>query len=453
MSLAQSEEFRAKVRDWVASIDQQTNYHSLELPDGVIVPGVIPIDALQQRLRDLEVPGQLQGLRVLDIGAASGWNSFELEKRGAEVVAIDCVEYREFSSMIAVLDSSVDYRIVDVDEMSSQILGTFDVVLFLGVLYHLRHPLLALEQLCSLTRDIAYVESYVTDSSDSRSDQVSMEFYEIDELGGQIDNWFGPTTNCLLALCRAAGFASVTLQYSRGGRAGLICRRKWEAPPICPQEQPPVLVAAVNNRSHNNEFHLGLDEYICIYFDCEKFVDRHGLLIEVGGFGIAPMIVACNAQGEWQANSRLPPGLPVGEHAVKIRFPGSAYSNSYVIELKERVERRRPQRFEVAREITESPVELYRVVNSKDGSQLFHGHRAERLSASFRSTEKGLGPATVSMECGGQAMSIDLLIELGGGAWQVNAKLPPSLESGSHPVRLRTAKSNFSAATSVRLER
>ncbi len=234
VSLMQSDEFRSRVQEWVRSIEERTNYHSLDLGNGTIIEGVISVDALRSRLHDLEVPESLEGRRVLDVGAASGWNSFELERRGAEVVAIDCVAYEEFRYASSLLNSTVDYRMVDVDEISPELLGTFDIVLFLGVLYHLRHPLLALEKLCAVTREVAFVESFVTDSLMSPSGQTSMEFYEIDELGGQIDNWFGPTTACLVALCRSAGFATVQLQYSQGGRAGLICRRKWEAAWMAP---------------------------------------------------------------------------------------------------------------------------------------------------------------------------------------------------------------------------
>ena len=93
------------------------------------------------------------------------------------------------------------------------------MVFFLGVLYHLRHPLLALEIVCGLTTEVAIVESFVIDAETWKEHQnaiPTMEFYETFELGNQYDNWNGPTVACLLAMCRAAGFARVELMYAGG---------------------------------------------------------------------------------------------------------------------------------------------------------------------------------------------------------------------------------------------
>ena len=72
-----------------------------------------------------------------------------MERRGADVVAVDCVEFEEFHMARKLLGSSVDYRILDVDELTPQRVGRFDYVLFFGVLYHLRHPLLGLERIAA----------------------------------------------------------------------------------------------------------------------------------------------------------------------------------------------------------------------------------------------------------------------------------------------------------------
>src|SRR5712692_2388805 len=159
-------------------------YHSLELPDGRVIEGIISLDQLRSRFARLGLPDDLRGKRALDIGAWDGWFSFEMEKRGAEVVAIDCADVESFRYARKLLGSKVDYRILDVLELSSHELGRFDVVLFLGVLYHLKHPLLGLETVCRLTRDIAIVESFVIDEATGGIPQL--EFYETDELGGQL---------------------------------------------------------------------------------------------------------------------------------------------------------------------------------------------------------------------------------------------------------------------------
>src|ERR1019366_4993208 len=122
----------------------------------------------------------------------------------------DNPRFREIS---AVLGSHVDYRQMDVYELSPERIGRFDIVLFLGVLYHLKHPLLALERVCSVTTGMAAVDSIVLKEEHRPGADVDsrpiMEFYETNELGGQTDNWIGPSLPLLLAFCRTAGFARV----------------------------------------------------------------------------------------------------------------------------------------------------------------------------------------------------------------------------------------------------
>ena len=88
--------------------------------------------------------------------------------------------------------------------------------MFLGVLYHLKHPMLALEKVCELATDMVCVESFVIDDGSDPAAKPVMEFYETTELCGQFDNWVGPNTACLLAMCRAAGFARVQSRKRAG---------------------------------------------------------------------------------------------------------------------------------------------------------------------------------------------------------------------------------------------
>ena len=95
-----------------------------------MIPGTIPIQALTAHLDAFGLPQDLTGKRVLDVGAAIGWCSFEMERRGAEVVAVDCVEYEDSGVARKPLNSSVHYRILDVDELSRENLGEFNIILF-----------------------------------------------------------------------------------------------------------------------------------------------------------------------------------------------------------------------------------------------------------------------------------------------------------------------------------
>ena len=105
----------------------------------------------ERRLRLIRIPEDLTGLSVLDIGAWHGYFSFECERRGAErVLAIDNYAWNrfgmdEFLSARDRLKSKVEHRKGDVHDLDERDVGQFDLVLMLGVFYHLRNPLAALE--------------------------------------------------------------------------------------------------------------------------------------------------------------------------------------------------------------------------------------------------------------------------------------------------------------------
>ena len=214
------------------------------------------------------------------------------------------------------LGSGVELRVLDVDELSPETAGLFDYVLFLGVLYHLRHPLLGLEKICSVTKEAAFVESYVTEGAEHNL----LEFYETTELGGQVDNWWGPNTQCLLAMCRSAGFARVRLEGVAGGRARVTCWRHWEPPDPNPTEPAPWIHAAINNRTNDIYFHHGKDEYVCLYFKSpEKDLKLGQIRAEIDGYGVPSLVLADLGRNGWQVNFRIPPWLEPGPHEVRVR--------------------------------------------------------------------------------------------------------------------------------------
>src|ERR1041385_1667364 len=133
------------VRHWNQQLSTTGWWHSFELPDGSVIQGVCDLPGLRLRLAQFPIPDDLRGKRVLDIGAWDGWFSFEMERRGAEVTAIDSAEHTQFRVARDLLGSKVDYRIADICRLCSKDIGRFDIVLFFGVLYHVKHPVLALE--------------------------------------------------------------------------------------------------------------------------------------------------------------------------------------------------------------------------------------------------------------------------------------------------------------------
>src|SRR5437870_7721511 len=136
----------APIDDLKQRVDRIRWWHTIDLGGGVITPGAS--DNLKT-LPKLGLPERLDGKAVLDIGAWDGFYSFEAERRGAaRVLATDSFSWdgggwgRKDGFELArhALRSHVEDRTIDVLALSPDIVGTFDVVLFLGVLYHMRHP-------------------------------------------------------------------------------------------------------------------------------------------------------------------------------------------------------------------------------------------------------------------------------------------------------------------------
>jgi tRNA (mo5U34)-methyltransferase len=196
-------------------------YHSIELPDGGVIPGIQSLETQRARIAQFPIPEDLRGKRVLDIGAWDGWFSFEMERRGASVVAVDATKRTRFLEAKAMLDSKAEHVVADICYLTPRDIGYFDIVLFFGVLYHLKHPMLALERVCELTTDLACIESFVTDEQPFGT-VPTMEFYEGTQLAGQFDNWVGPNISCLMAMSRTAGFARVDFKSVMDGRAHVI---------------------------------------------------------------------------------------------------------------------------------------------------------------------------------------------------------------------------------------
>src|ERR1700688_21458 len=148
MSQARNDNITSETRKQIDQLHALGWYHSMELPDGSVIQGLQSIELLRKRLAQFPIPLDLRGKRVLDIGAWDGWFSFEMERRGAEVVAVDVARQKPFLEAKKLLNSKVEYVIEDVCRLNPATLGTFDIVLFLGVLYHSKHPVLALERVC-----------------------------------------------------------------------------------------------------------------------------------------------------------------------------------------------------------------------------------------------------------------------------------------------------------------
>ena len=197
----------AELREAVRRYDW---YHSIELRPGIITPGRA---AERNVLPFLGIPDDLSGKTVLDIGCWDGFFSFECERRGAKrVVATDVWETLgrdAFDFARAELGSAVEPVQASVYDLPDVLAERFDLVLFLGVLYHLKHPLLALEKVAEVTAPggLAIVETAV--DAESLMDRPLMAFYPGDELNGDPTNWWTPNVPALASMLGVSGFGDV----------------------------------------------------------------------------------------------------------------------------------------------------------------------------------------------------------------------------------------------------
>jgi tRNA (mo5U34)-methyltransferase len=217
-----------KVRAEIANLNW---YHQIDLGDGIVTPGV---DDTPSRMAPLELPSDLSGKSVLDIGAWDGVFSFEAERRGAgRVLATDSFCWsgegwgtkEGFLTASRILGSRVDDLEIDVMDLSPERVGTFDLVLFVGVLYHLRHPLLALERVASVTGDQLIFDSHT--AMIEESDPV-MLFYPGTELNDDPTNWWGPNPPAVEAMLREVGFRRIERVHPELIQDGRLILHAWK---------------------------------------------------------------------------------------------------------------------------------------------------------------------------------------------------------------------------------
>lgn len=177
-----------------------------------MTPGV---DNTPSRVEMMGLPRSLAGKTVLDVGTYDGYFAFEAERRGAaRVVASDSVcwtlvgmgDGRGFDIAHDALGSRVEKRLISVEDISPDTVGLFDVVLFLGVLYHAQDPMQYLRNVHSVCRETLVVETYY-DGADY--DRPMMVFYPKDTLEGDPSNFWGPNPACVEAMLLEVGFRTV----------------------------------------------------------------------------------------------------------------------------------------------------------------------------------------------------------------------------------------------------
>jgi tRNA (mo5U34)-methyltransferase len=222
--------------------------HSIDLGLGVVTPGVKTPAFHAKELEALQLPG-LRGKSVLDIGAWDGFYSFAAEQRGAErVVALDHFVWaldweaknrykadckrqrippqpfdripglwrfdtlpgkRGFDLARQALNSRVESVVCDLMTADVAAIGQFDVVLYLGVLYHMENPLESLRRVRQLTREVAVIETEAVAISGFENRPFCEFFPPKAKLSEDPTNFWAPNAAALMGLCEAASFSRV----------------------------------------------------------------------------------------------------------------------------------------------------------------------------------------------------------------------------------------------------
>jgi len=202
-------------------------YHNLNFSGINTNPTDTEYPARRWRIVEPYIPKNLQGKSILDIGCNSGFFSLEMKKRNADrVVAIDFMPYLLSQVRFASywFDLPIEPRLLDVYDVA--LLETqFDLVVFLGVFYHLKHPLYALEKVASICKDILIFQSlmrgstddfipadnYVYEDNSFFEDPAYPRMYFIEKsFHNDASNWWIPNRSCLTAMLRVAGFKNIT---------------------------------------------------------------------------------------------------------------------------------------------------------------------------------------------------------------------------------------------------
>lgn len=210
-------------------------YHRIELPDGVVTPGAMPLAPEIYQLPDFT------GKRVLDVGSWDGYFTWAAIKGGAsEVIAID--DFSDMKGAGGIAEKAEGMRpwqtwdicrealgVTNCDRINMSVydvaperLGKFDIVLFYGVLYHCRYPMLALDKLAAVCAGEIRVETAICDDYSPyhgghgfgypTSDRHCLaEFYPGSEYGSNATNWWAPNLRCLKSMMEAAGFSDIQL--------------------------------------------------------------------------------------------------------------------------------------------------------------------------------------------------------------------------------------------------
>ena len=224
-------------------------FHNLHLPSGHQTAADHPLgDFPRVKWWELagSLPEDLTGWRALDVGCNAGFYSFALAKRGADVLAIDSDDHylrqARWAAEKLELADRIEFerlQVYDVARRSER----FDLVLFLGVLYHLRHPLLALDLLAEKVDRLLVLQTLTMPGEDDLRPPADLPFDSRERLldprwpkmaflerrfADDPTNWWAPSHACVEAMLRSSGLEVV----ERPGYQLWVCRPRGLPPAV-----------------------------------------------------------------------------------------------------------------------------------------------------------------------------------------------------------------------------
>ena len=215
-------------------VDSIVWFHGFTFPNGVKATGRKggPNKDAEEILRR-EAPAvfkyPVQGKTVLDIGAWNGYFSVEAVRRGAKrVVALDknswehpvLQGFKGFELVRRHLAPEIEAVTRDVMELRTNPVGTFDCVLFLGVLYHLKHPLYVLETLFDMTHELLVIETALDLLNYPGPAMAFYPGYPPTGRNKDQSNWWGPNPQCVIDMLKTVGFSRVETMTGIQGPTG-----------------------------------------------------------------------------------------------------------------------------------------------------------------------------------------------------------------------------------------
>jgi tRNA (mo5U34)-methyltransferase len=226
-------------------------FHNLHLPSGRQTAPDHPLgDFPTFKWRELSpaLPDDLRGWRALDVGCNAGFYSFELARRGADVLGIDVdahyLRQAQWAAGQFDFPGRVRFERLTVYDLARRP-GRFDLVLFMGVLYHLRHPLLALDVLAEKVERLLVLQTLTMPGDDVVEPPRDLPLDSRDRLlepgwpkaafverrlAGDPTNWWAPNHACVEAMLRTSGLRVV----QRPGHEIYVCVPQPAPPKIRP---------------------------------------------------------------------------------------------------------------------------------------------------------------------------------------------------------------------------